>query len=378
MAQDLYQTLGVSRSASADEIKRAYRKLAHQYHPDKGVGNEEKFKEVSEAYQVLSDSQRRSQYDQFGTASNQARGQGGAGGFNAQGFDFSDFAQGFGGMDFDDPMDIFSNIFGGGRARGGRRHRGVDLEMRLKISFDEAVFGVEKEINLEKVNTCEVCKGSGAAEGSKVHTCPKCHGQGQIRITRQTILGAMQTASTCDRCDGTGKVPERACSNCKGSGQKRGNKTIKVKIPAGIENGQRIRVTGEGEAGYRGSTFGDLYLNLEVDNKPGFKREGSTVYTEAPISFYQAALGATIKVATVDGEVSVKIPAGTQSGKVFRLKGHGVPILNGSGKGDHMLTVRVVTPTKLNKKEKDLFKKLADDKGESVDVDESLWEKIIG
>jgi len=379
MAQDLYQTLGVSRSASPDEIKRAYRKLAHQYHPDKGAGNESKFKEVSEAYQVLSDSQKRQQYDQFGTASNQARGQGGsAGGFNAQGFDFSGFANGFDGMDFDDPMDIFSNIFGGGRSRGSRRQRGVDLEMRLSLSFDEAVFGVEKEINLEKVNSCETCKGSGAAEGSKVHTCPKCHGQGQIRVTRQTILGAMQTASTCDRCDGTGKVPERACSNCKGSGQKKGMKTLKVKIPAGIENGQRIRVSGEGEAGYRGSTFGDLYLNLEVGGKAGFKREGSTIYSEAPISFYQAALGATIKVNTVDGEVSVKIPAGTQSGKTLRLKGHGAPILNGSGKGDHILTVTVVTPTKLNKKEKELFKKLADEKGESVDVDESLWEKIMG
>ncbi len=377
MPNDFYQTLGVSRSASADEIKRAYRKLAHQHHPDKDKGNESKFKEINEAYQVLSDPQKRQQYDQFGQTFNQARGQGGAGGFNPQDFDFSNFSQGFG-FDFDDPMDIFSNIFGGARGRSPRRERGVDLEMQLDLTFKEAVFGVEKELTLEKTDMCEHCKGSGAESGSKISTCPKCHGQGQIRITRQTILGPMQTATSCDRCEGSGKVAERVCAICKGSGKQRRTKTLKVKIPAGVDNGSRIRVTGEGEVGYKGSNFGDLYLQLHVSPDPRFRRDGVNIHTEAPISFYQAALGTEIEVATVDGQTKIKIPAGTQSGKVFRLKGKGVAQLNGSGRGDHFVTVRVVTPTKLNKKEKELFKKLAEDNGESVNIDESLWDKIIG
>ncbi len=378
MAQDYYQTLGVNKSSSPEDIKRAYRKLAHQYHPDKDKGNEAKFKEVNEAYQVLSDSNKKAQYDQFGQTFNGASGQGG-GRSGFEGFDFSNFAQGFGqgGVEFEDAFDIFSDMFGGRSRRGSPRQKGIDLEMEIYLKFDEAIFGVEKELSLEKADTCENCNGTGAEKGSKVNTCPKCHGQGQIRTTRQTILGPMQSASTCDRCDGTGKVPERACAVCKGSGQKRRVKTIKVKIPAGVENGQRIRVSGEGEVGYRGSNFGDLYLNLHVEGKTGFKREGATVYSETPISFYQAALGATIDVMTVDGKVQVKIPAGTQSGKVLRLKNHGAPILNGSGRGDHMLTVTVVTPTKLNKKEKELFRKLAEDRGESVEIDESLWDKIM-
>lgn len=375
MAQDYYQTLGVSKSASADEIKKAYRKLAHQFHPDKGAGNEGKFKEVNEAYQVLSDQNKRAQYDQFGQTFNNAGRNAGAGGFG--GFDFSNFAQGFGGVEFDDVFDFFSEGFGGRRANS-RRERGVDLEMELDLTFDEAVFGVEKELTLEKTDACENCKGSGAKPGTKIKTCPKCHGQGQIRITRQTILGPMATAMTCDRCDGSGKVPEEPCETCKGTGRKKRTKTLKVKIPAGILDGQRIRITGEGEVGYKGSNFGDLYLRLHVSTHPQFKREGADVYAEAPISFYQAALGAEIEAATVHGPVKMKVPAGTQSGKVFRLKGHGAPVLNGSGQGDHFVTIHVVTPTKLSKKEKELFKQLAEEKGEAVDIDESLWDKIMG
>jgi len=379
MAQDYYQTLGVTKSASADEIKRAYRKLAHEHHPDKNKGNEAKFKEINEAYQVLSDQSKRQQYDQFGSAfQNGARGQGGqAGGFNPNDFDFSNFAQGFGfgGVEFDDPMDIFSNIFGGGRSRP-RRERGVDLEMELDLTFEEAVFGVEKEISIQKTDSCEHCNGTGAEPGSKINTCPKCHGQGQIRVTRQTVLGQIATAMTCDRCDGTGKVPERACATCKGSGKQRRTKVLKVKIPAGVENGQRIRVSGEGEVGYKGSNFGDLYLQLNVAGNSKFKREGATIYSEAEISFYQAALGTQIEVETVDGNVKVKVPAGTQSGKVLRIKGHGAHILNGSGRGDHMLTVRVMTPTKLTKKEKEVFKKLAQDNGDEVGEDEGFWDKF--
>lgn len=385
MAQDYYQTLGVGKNASADEIKKAYRRLAHEHHPDKDSGDAEKFKQINEAYQVLSDSEKRQQYDQFGSVGGFSAGGGSAYGGNAQ--DFSNFTQGFSagggpasGWDFsgfggDDAFDMFSNIFGGGQgsSRRQRRQRGVDLEMELYLTFKEAVFGIEKEISLEKTDACERCLGSGAEPGTKISTCPKCHGQGQIRVQRRTIFGQMATAVTCDECDGAGKVAERACSACKGSGQKRRTKTLKVKIPAGVENGMRIRVANEGEVGHKGSNFGDLYLRLNVAEHQGFKREGKTIYSEVPISFYQAALGTEIKTATVDGMVEIKIPAGTQSGKVFRLKGKGAPVLNGSGRGDHMVTVHVVTPAKLTKKEKELFKQLAEENGEAVDVDKGFW-----
>ncbi|HEX9503307.1 MAG TPA: molecular chaperone DnaJ [Patescibacteria group bacterium] len=377
MATDYYQTLGLSKSASADEIKKAYRKLAHEHHPDKDRGNEAKFKEINEAYQVLSDPSKRSQYDQFGSAFQNGQGFSGAG--NAAGWDFSDFARGFGfnqgNVEFEDAFDIFSDVFSGGGQRP-RRTRGVDLEMELDLTFDEAVFGVEKEISLEKKDACQRCHGTGGEPGSKISTCPKCHGTGQIKSSKRTIFGAMQTVSTCDECDGAGKVPDRACSECKGARTKRRVKTIRVKIPAGVENGQRIRITNEGEVGYRGSNFGDLYLRLTVQDHQNFKREGGNVYSEVPISFYQAALGTTIEAATVDGKVKVKIPAGTQSGKVFSLKGKGAPILNGSSRGDHFVTVKVITPTKLSKKEKELFKKLAEDSGESINEDEGFWGKF--
>jgi molecular chaperone DnaJ len=378
MAQDYYQTLGVSKQASAEDIKRAYRKLAHQYHPDKDKGNESKFKEINEAYQVLSDPSKRQQYDQFGTTF-QNMGRNGGAGFNAQGFDFSDFARGFGfdtNAGFDDPFDIFSSIFGGASGRKPGRERGVDLEMDLNLSFEEAVFGVEKEISIQKTDVCQNCQGSGAEQGSKISTCTKCHGTGQIRTTRRTILGQVATVTTCDRCDGTGKVPDKACAVCNGSGVKRRTKTLKVKIPGGVENGQRIRISSEGEVGYRGSNPGDLYLRLHVSAHPRFKREGATIFSEAPISFYQAALGANIDVETIDGKLKLKIPAGTQSGKVFRLKNKGAAILNGSGRGDHLVTVQVVTPTKLSKKEKELFKKLAEEQDELVDIDEGFWSKF--
>ncbi len=370
MAQDYYQTLGVTKTASADEIKRAYRKLAHEHHPDKDKGNEAKFKEINEAYQVLSDPDKRSRYDQFGAGFQNAAGFGGAGAQGFGGFDFSN-------IEFEDAFDIFSDIFGGSRGNNrARRTRGVDLEMNLNLTFDEAVFGVEKEISIEKIDSCEHCKGSGAEPGSKVSTCPKCHGQGQLKVTRRTILGQMQTTTTCDECQGSGKVAERACHECKGTGQKRRVKTIKIRIPAGVENGQRMRIPNEGEVGYRGSNPGDLYLHLHVEEKKGLRREHANVYSEEVISFYQAALGTTIEVPAVDGPVKVKIPGGTQSGRVFRLKAKGAPVLNSTSRGDHFVTVIVATPTKLSKKEKEFFKKQAADKDEEVDVDESFWSKL--
>ncbi len=374
---DYYSTLGVPKGASADEIKRAYRKLAHEHHPDKDKGNADKFKEVNEAYQVLSDPQKRQQYDQFGTNFQNARGGGGAG---PGGFDFSNFSQGFGfngqNVEFEDAFDIFSDIFGGGQNRRQARERGIDLEMEIDLTFLEAVFGVEKELNLEKKDICPKCEGSGAEPGTRVETCPKCHGTGQIRSNRRTIFGQVSAVVPCDRCDGSGKVPDQACKECSGTGGKRRMKQLRIKIPAGVEDGMRIRVTGEGEVGYRGSNFGDLYLKLNVQKHQLFKRQGPEIMSDMPISFYQAALGAELETDTVDGKVNVKIPAGTQSGKVLRLKGKGVPIMNTSRRGDHLLTVRVVTPTKLTKKEKELFKKLADESGESVNVDEGFWSKF--
>jgi molecular chaperone DnaJ len=368
---DYYSTLGVSKSATAEEIKRAYRKLAHEHHPDKNKGNEQKFKEINEAYQVLSNPDKRSQYDRFGSVG--GPGAGYSSGFNPQDFGFN--------VEFEDAFDIFSDMFGGGATRSrARRERGVDLEMDLDLAFDEAIFGVEKEITLEKKDTCQVCQGSRAAEGSKINICSKCHGQGQIKTQRRTIFGVMQSVGTCDRCDGLGKIPERACAECRGTGQKRRSKTINVKIPAGVEDGQRIRITNEGEVGYQGSNFGDLYLRLRVSENSKFKRQHENIYTEVPISFYQAALGTEIETPTVDGNVRLKIPSGTQSGKVFRIKGKGAPILNSSGRGDHFVTVHVMTPTKLNKKEKELFKKLAEEKGESVNPptggDEGFWDRF--
>jgi molecular chaperone DnaJ len=380
MAKNFYDILGVPKSATADEIKRAYRKLAHQYHPDKGSGNEEKFKEVNEAYQVLSSEEKRSQYDQYGQTFEQAQRNGGgfSGGDPFGGFGFGGFNQGQGGVEFD-LGDIFGDLFGTGSERSARRRtRGVDLEMELSIAFREAVFGVEKTITVEKQDKCPVCSGSGAQPGSKVITCPKCHGQGQIRTQRRTIFGNIQSSVSCDRCDGSGQVPENPCTECKGSGVKRMQKTLEVRVPAGIDDGQRIRVTGEGEVGYKGSNPGDLYLLIHVLPDKVFTRDGQNIMLEVPISFAQAALGTKIVVPTVDGEVELKVPAGTQSGKVFKLSGKGVPFVGSSRRGDMLVTVLVLVPQKLTKKETELLKKLHEEGGEvSVVKQESNWKKYF-
>jgi molecular chaperone DnaJ len=382
MAKDYYDILGVSKSASADEIKKAYRKLAHKYHPDKGEGNDAQFKEVNEAYQVLSDDQKRGQYDQYGqTFEDAQRNGGGFGGFGGQngpfgagGFDFSGFG-GQGGVEFD-LGDIFGDIFGSQRSRQARRERGIDLEMPLTITFEEAVFGVEKSITLEKKDACRTCEGSGAKPGTKVVTCSVCHGQGQIRTQRRTILGNIATSSVCEKCEGSGKVPEVPCETCEGKGIKRQEKTIEVKIPAGIDDGQRINIRGEGELGYRGSKSGDLYLAIRVKPHAEFKRQGVNLQKDLPVSFTQAALGATIQLSTLDGDIELKIPSGTQSGKIFRVAGRGVPVIDSNKRGDLFITARVVVPHKLSKEETELIKKLAELNGESVEVNKSFWENI--
>lgn len=386
MSKNYYDILGVSKGASQDDIKRAFRKKAHEHHPDKGNGNAEKFKEINEAYQVLSDADKRSRYDQFGSNFEQAGGFGGqAGGNPFSGWDFGGssggFSQGssaFGGdFDFGGIGDIFGDIFGGRQQSTSRRNRGIDLEMAISITFEEAVFGVEKNITLDKQDTCKTCGGNGAQDGGKVITCPKCHGQGQIRTTRRTIFGNVASSVMCDRCQGQGKVPEVPCKTCSGSGINRQQKTISVKIPAGIDNGQRIRVSGEGEAGYRGSTPGDLYLVVRVSGSKDFARDGYNLYKELPISFTQAALGAKILIKTLDGDIELKIPEGTQSGTAFRIKGKGVPHINeAKRRGDLMITVRVIIPKKLSKKEKEMLKEIAQERGEVVEVNNDFWEDI--
>jgi molecular chaperone DnaJ len=387
MAKDYYEILGVQKSASQDDIKKAFRRKAHEYHPDKGSGNADKFKEINQAYQVLSDSQKRQQYDQYGqTFEDAARNGGGGFGYQAGANPFGGFSAGggspfggdFGGVEFD-LGDIFGDMFGGRRQQDSRRTRGIDLEMGINITFEEAVFGVEKTLALEKQDVCKTCGGNGAAPGSKVITCPKCHGQGQIRTQRRTIFGTVASSTSCDRCQGMGKIPEVACKTCGGDGVLRQQKTIAVKIPAGIDNGQRVRVAGEGEAGYRGSSHGDLYLVVRVQPSKEFGRDGFTLLKELPVSFTQAALGTKMILKTLDGDIELKIPSGTQSGTVLKVKNKGVPHINDSGRrGDLLITVRVIVPSKLSKKEKELLKQLASERGETVNIDESLWENIKG
>lgn len=378
MSKNYYDILGVSKSASAEEVKRAFRKKAHEFHPDKGGGNAEKFKEVNEAYQVLSDTQKKQQYDTYGQTFDQGqRNGGGFGGFGGQGGNPFEGFGGQGGFNADfDLGDIFGDIFGTREERSARKNRGIDLEMGINISFEEAVFGVEKNITLEKQDACKTCNGSGAEKGSKISTCSKCHGSGQIATMRRTIFGQVQSRVVCENCEGTGQTPEKPCKDCGGRGIKRQEKALQVKIPAGIDNGQRIRISGEGEMGYRGTSPGDLYLIVKVSASKDFVRDGFTLQKSLPISFTQATLGAKIIVKTLDGDIELKIPSGTQSGTVFKVKSKGVPYLQRTGRGDLLVTAHVVIPNKLSKKEKELLEKLAEERGETVTVDESFWKDI--
>lgn len=368
MGKDYYKILGVDKNASPEDIKKAFRKLAHQHHPDKPSGDEAKFKEINEAYQVLGDPNKRTQYDQFGSNFEQAQARGGFHGF--EGFrDFSDFAQGFskgrnGSWEFDlnDLGDVFGGFgdifgFGGGRPKS-RTRRGNDMQMALTIAFEEAVFGVEKELAFEKTVTCSRCSGNGAEPGAKIETCSVCNGTGRIVRMQRTILGNVQTQATCNNCDGEGKVPSQKCDKCKGAGIIKEKVNLRVKIPAGIDEGETIRLTGQGETGSHGGPAGDLYLKIRVTPSKKFSREGYNILSEIEVGMVQAALGAKVEVETVDGAVTMKIPEGTQSGKVFVLTGKGVPRLNGRGRGDHLVTVKVKTPTNLDRRQKKLLEEL--------------------
>ncbi len=346
--RDYYEVLGVARTSTETEIKSAYRKLAMTYHPDRNPNNpdaEEKFKEITEAYAILADSEKRSLYDRVGHA-------GVGGGPSAQGFDptiFQDFGDIFG------EFFGFGDIFGQGGRRRSRSQRGADLREDLTLEFDEAVFGVEKQVSVRRHEACDACQGSGAAPGKAPVTCRSCNGRGQVRYQQ----GFFSISRTCPTCQGTGSVITDPCPKCKGEGRVLRERTVEAKVPAGVEDGTRIRFGGLGEAGTFGGPAGDLYVVLHVKEHPFFEREGNDLYCIVPISFPQAAMGAEIIVATMEGDQKLKIPEGTQSGTSFRIKAKGVPVLNGHGKGDLFVEVRVQTPAKLNKRQRELLAELA-------------------
>jgi molecular chaperone DnaJ len=358
--RDYYEILGVSPDASPEEIKKAYRKLAHAHHPDKNPGDtssEERFKEIGEAYAVLSDAEKRESYNRFGTA-----GRGGEG--------FGDFDPGFGNI-FDD---IFEGFFGGRAGRSTRSaHRGADLRYNLEIRFEEAATGVEKEIVIPRLETCATCRGSGAKPGSQPVVCKTCRGTGQVRFSQ----GFLTVSQTCSRCRGEGRIVEHPCAACRGLGQTKAERTLTVKIPAGVETGTRLKLAGEGEAGVRGGVPGDLYVVIVVKEHPLFTRQGDDIYCEIPVSFTQAALGAQIEIPTISGRTTLKVPPGTQTGAEFRLRGKGFPNVRGYGHGDLLARIFVEVPTHLTAKQRDVLEQYARlENGEGSPLVQGFWDKV--
>jgi molecular chaperone DnaJ len=365
--RDYYEVLGVGKDASADDIKKAYRKLAREYHPDvnKASDAEAKFKEVKEAYDVLSDDGKRATYDRYGHVDpNQG---------------FGGFGGGGGGADFGGFGDIFDMFFGGG---GGRRdpnapQRGNDLQYTMTIEFKEAVFGKETEVAIPRTETCDTCHGSGAKPGTKPETCSVCRGTGQQEVVQNTPFGRMVNRRACSNCGGSGRIIKNKCGNCHGSGKVKRQRRINVRIPAGVDDGAQIRLSGEGESGLRGGPSGDLYIVIRVKPHDFFEREGDDIYCEVPLTFAQAALGDEIEIPTLSEKVKLKIPSGTQTGTYFRLKGKGVPRLRGYGQGDQHVKVTVVTPTNLTEEQKDLLRQLAGIGGEATqEQHETLFDRM--
>lgn len=359
--RDYYEVLGIHKDASADEIKKAFRKLAIKYHPDKEGGDEAKFKEANEAYEVLKDQQKRQRYDQFGHAGVGGAGGGGAPfegfqGFNGQGFEFNFGDGGLG--------DIFGSFFGGQSQQRGPR-RGRDVETTIELSFEDAVFGTERTLHVTLDDECSHCQGSTVEPGYEMKTCPTCKGAGQQTRVMNTMFGAIQQQVICETCQGRGKVPEKACTVCHGKGTERKKQDITIKVPAGVDDGATIRLRERGEA-VSGGAKGDLYVNLRVKPHKKFTREGDLILSDEHISMVQAALGTEIEVETVDGTVTMKIPAGTQSGTDFKLSGHGVPHLRGSSRGAHIVSILVDIPTKLTKKQRELLAAFDDKKKHSL------------
>lgn len=351
--RDYYEILGISKNASDDEIKKAYRKAAVKYHPDKDGGDEAKFKEVSEAYEVLKDSSKRQRYDQFGHAGVGGNSSGaggnpfeGFGGFSGQNVRFDFGEGGFG--------DIFSQFFGGGASSNNGPRRGKDVEVKLQLTFEEAVFGVEHKIEIEMNDKCSHCDGSTVEPGYELKTCPVCKGAGQVNRVMNTIFGPIQQTTTCEECSGRGKIPEKICSVCRGKGVEKRRKPINLKVPAGIDDGATIRLREYGEANSNGQK-GDLYVHIQVKAHKFFTREGDIILSEQHISMIDAALGTEIDVNTVDGKVRMKVPAGTQSGADFKLSNHGVPHMNSDRRGPHILNLVVDTPTRLTRRQREIL-----------------------
>lgn len=371
MANSYYDTLGVNKNASEDDIKKAYRKLAHKYHPDKAGGDANKFKEINEAYQTLSDKTKRQQYDQFGQTFEQGRrgGQGGFGGF--EGFDFSGFssqggrASGFNGQDFNFEggfEDIFSDIFGGSfsgsRGRSARK-AGRDIQIDVEINFAEMVTGARRQVSLRRNVVCSVCKGSGGEPGAKEETCPTCKGSGQVQKTMRSFFGTFSQVATCSTCEGRGRVYSQKCHKCRGEGRVKEEQNIQIDIPAGIANGQTISLSGYGEAGEKGGQSGDLYVVVHVKAHSKFERKGNNIISTEHISFPQAVLGDKVDVKTIKGFVKMKIPAGTQSGEIFRIKGEGIPELErSSSRGDQLVTIIVDIPKNPTREQKRIVEDL--------------------
>jgi molecular chaperone DnaJ len=359
--RDYYEVLGVARNASPEAIKKAYRKLAIQLHPDrnKAADAEEKFKELSEAYAVLSDDQKKARYDQFGHAGIDQQ-------YSSEdlyrNINFQDL---FGGMGFDD---LFGSLFGTGGSRRGGPSRGRDLQTTHAITLEQAFAGTEADITFWRLESCTPCKGSGAEPGSKVDQCTGCNGTGQVQRLMRTAFGTLSQVSACPQCNGEGRRITSPCKTCKGSGHDRHKRTVQVQIPAGIESGQTLRVQGQGEVGPRAGPSGDLYVEVQVKEHPRFHREGADLLTEVLVTFPQAVLGTAMALDTLDGQVELQVPAGIESGQTLRLRGKGMPYLRGSGRGDLHVRVRVVTPTKINDKARKLLEELADELGPAADV----------
>jgi molecular chaperone DnaJ len=362
---DYYTILGINKNASQEDIKKAYRKLAHQHHPDKG-GDEKKFKEINEAYQILSNKEKREQYDRFGTAF-EGNGQGFSG---APGFDFNSFWNGQdSGFDFGTVglEDLFEDLFGFGRKTGAKRRKtqkGNDIEITIQVDLVDTLKGFSKKIVLDKMISCSRCQGLGAEPGSKVKECFSCRGTGEVQQIQRTILGTVARYATCPECQGEGSVPEKPCNVCKGQGRIKNAEEIEISIPAGVDSGQIIKVANRGEAGKKGRSSGDLYIKVVVKQHPIFERKGDDLYLTIPITFSQAALGQDIEIEGLEGnKIILKVPQGTESGKILRLSGKGIPHFSGWGKGNLYVELVVQTPKKLTKKQKELMEKL---KGEGL------------
>lgn len=363
MSKDYYEILGIKKDASKDEVKKAFHKMAHKYHPDKNGGDDKKFKEVNEAYQTLSHDQKRAQYDRFGSEGPAGFGGGAGSGFGGGqgfgGFDFSGFANGQGGMEFDmgDLGDIFGDMFGSS-ARRGQNRRGRDISTEIDMTFEEAVFGADKALKLSKQSSCSLCKGTGAKVGTKMNECKTCGGKGKITEIKRSILGSFQSLRTCDSCMGTGKVPNEKCGDCSGKGVLHKQETINVAIPAGLNNGETIRMSGYGEA-IKGGPSGDLYIRINVKPHKTYRRDGKNLMTDIHIKLTDAILGTEYNLETLDGKLDIKIPAGVNHGELLRVKGKGVP--SGSSRGDIIIRIQIKMPAKLSKKAHEAVEKLKEE-----------------